>query len=231
MPRKKRGRPKSKAIIRYRKSKPTVKYRTRYVPKTARRKTKRESTFARVAKTSVALTCGMLTAKFVAKKFAAGGGEKEDWSWANYAIGAAGASLGGFAVSKLFKSRRAGEWFTLGGLGLVGYKIFTLEIAPKSQYLESWFGQDEDIYPEMSGYGRNSGDIWDGGRSQYVQGADGAWRPVDESHRMVGAEVVPASARFGADIVPADPSFGAEFEPADPSFGVSLEDQYNAAYQ
>ena len=98
----KKGKGKTKTIVKYRKSKPQIKYRTKQVKKVVYRKAR--SSFAGmniggVVKDAVPLFFGALICKFCAKKFGGhgqlnpktgaivGGGEGENWTWKNYAWG------------------------------------------------------------------------------------------------------------------------------------------------
>jgi len=241
--RKKRGGSSSKnTIIRYRKSKPVVKYRTRV--KTVNRYRKPKQTIlgginvGGALKDMLPLMCGALLAKFTAKKFAEGGAEGDNWTWKNYGWGLLGTTVAAVGTAALFRRSRIAQKVFEGGLLLLAYKIFTNELAPKSQYLDSWFGADEDIYPDMNGFGGpeaekwdlNEGDIYQGDETDYVYGADQAWRPVDEMHREVsGALIEQRDPSFGALIEKADPSFGVDIERADPTFG-SLETLYQKMY-
>lgn len=222
-----------KTIVKYR-TRPVTKWRTRY--KVIKPKAKR------VAKTLIGginvggalkdlfpLFCGALAAKFAAKKFAEGGAETENWTWKNYGWGILGMGIAAVGTSAIFRGRRnVAQKVFEGGLLLLTYKLFTNELAPRSEYLESWFGEDEDIYPDMSGYSDNvarEGDIWQNQNEAYVMGADGYYRPVSEMHR----QVLPQH-NMGIDIQPADPTFGIDIEPADPTFGKTITDEYEEAY-
>ncbi|MBN2256875.1 MAG: hypothetical protein JW704_03505 [Anaerolineaceae bacterium] len=258
---KKRRKTKPKTIVRYRQSKPTVKYRYRTKVKKVRSKPKNTLlggiNVSGALKDMMPLMCGALLAKFAAKKFAEGGAETENWTWKNYGWGLVGTAVAAVGTSAMFRRSRTAQKIFEGGLLLLAYKIFTNEIAPKSDYLNTWFGADEDIYPDMSyGFGADSpypdmsygaedldgepGDLWRGDETTYAMGADRAWRPVDEMHREIpdapttqgygyGVDIEPADPAFGVDFEPADPAFGVDFEPADPAFG-SLESVYKKMY-
>lgn len=167
-------------------------------------------------KSGVPLLFGALCAKFAAKKFAEGGSESDNWTYKNYLLALAGGFVAAFGTSAILKKRAAAQKVFEGALLLVGYKIFTGEIAPKNASLESWFGQtDFDPYGSL-GAVNGIGDIWQSGSSNYVRGVDGYWRPADESHRLpasrstqslpafVGDVLVDPSARYGDVLV--DPS-------------------------
>jgi len=140
-----------------------------------------------------------------AKKFTDGGADDENWGWKNYAFGLLGGMVAAFGAQALFKTRSGTTQKILeGSLLLTGYKIFVNEIAPSNTSMDEWFGEDDEALPEMSGaYGEEEeygaedlgpsaflpqaaggmGDIWQEDDEDFVQGADGAWRPIDEGHR------------------------------------------------
>jgi hypothetical protein len=136
-------------------------------------------------KSGVPLLFGALIAKFTAKKFADGGGEMDNWTWKNYSLGLVGGLVAAFATGAILKKRAAAQKVFEGALLLVGYKLFTNDIATQNPTLESWFGaNDFDPYGSLSD---GMGDIWQSGSSNYVRGVDGYWRPADESHRKLPA--------------------------------------------
>jgi hypothetical protein len=179
----------------------------------------------------IPLFCGAIICKFTAKKFVEGGGDREDWDWKNYALGLAGTIVAAFLSNAVFKGRgRVATLVFKGGLLLFFYKLFVNELVPKSSWLESWFGQAEDIYPDMSAdMEPDEGDVYqDGDGRDHTYGADRRHRPVDEMHRQ------PAVAQMGVVIEPADPNFGYEVVPASPTFGdageLTLSQRYAAAH-
>jgi hypothetical protein len=98
---------------------------------------------------------------------------------------------------------------------MAAYKIFTLEIAPRQESLNAWFGQDDEALPELpaGGYkGLGAGDILETPQGSYVLGADGEWRPVNDGNRMLGAvsPVDPTMGRLGGlgMVSPVDPTMG-----------------------
>ena len=182
-------------------------------------------------RSTIPLLLGALACKFTAKKFTDGGAEGDNWTWKNYAFGVLGTLVAAFATQALFKAKQGTATKVMeGGLLLVAYKIFTNEIAAKNDTLSEWFSGDESL-PEMdgyyAGYGEElspedftPGDIWQGDDTDYVMGEDGYWRPLDESHRAVGA--------LGAFVEPATPgmgALGAYVETATP--GMGGEDDFN----
>ena len=186
-----------------------------------------------VARDIIPIFMGALICKFAAKRFVKGGGEKEDWGWKNYGLGLAATVIAGLLSSAVFRGRGSiATSIIKGGLLLFLYKLFVNEVAPQSKWLESWFGADEDIYPDMSeDLDIEEDDIYTDGTSDVVYGADVRYRPVNEMHRQPPL-VAPASAEMGVTIEPADPTFGVETVPADPTFGkvTSLRDRYKRAY-
>lgn len=142
--------------------------------------------FGGAVKSTVPLLFGALVAKFAAKKFAAGGAESDNWSWKNYMLALAGGFVAAFGTNAVLRKRAAAQKVFEGALLLIAYKVFTNEIAPQNQSLESWFGADADFDPYAGiNYGvGEAGDIWQGGSEDYVKGVDGMWRPASEAHRM-----------------------------------------------
>ena len=155
-------------------------------------------------KSTVPLILGALACKFAAKKFTDGGADNENWTWKNYAFGLLGGMVAAFAAQALFKTKTGTTQKILeGALLLTAYKIFINEIVPTNSSMEEWFGEDDEALPDMSGayaglgageeMGPSAflpgatagvmGDIWQGNDENYVQGPDGAWRPVGEGHR------------------------------------------------
>ena len=174
------------------------------------------------AKSMVPLVVGALAAKFAAKKFAPGGGEMENWNWKNYALAAVGGFIAAFGTSALLRKRAAAQKVFEGALLLIGYKLFTNELAPMNQFTEAWFGQDTDVDPYMLGVGATPGDIWAGNDVDYVKGVDGAWRPMNEMHRLpprqMGDVMVTPDRRYsgmGDVMVTPDRRFGATPSPMD----------------
>jgi len=161
------------------------------------------------AKATIPLLFGAVAAKFTAKKFAEGGAEADNWTWKNYLLCLLGGFVAAAGTSSILKSRKSAQKVMEGAFLLAAYKFFTNELAPKSPTLEAWFGADDEFDP-YAGYG----DIWQGGETDYIQGVDGAWRPVDESHRLpqvaaYGDSLQRPSARFGDVVSRPSARFGA----------------------
>lgn len=156
------------------------------------------------AKSLVPLMFGALVAKFAAKKFADGGSESENWNWKNYAF--AGVATVGVALlaGAVLKKKVPAQKILEGGLLLLGYKLFTHEIAPMNTYTESWFGGAEDDFNPYSGLGEGEpGDLVEDNGETFIKGIDGYWRPASESHRL------PAASRSMGDVmVNPDPRYG-----------------------
>ena len=163
-------------------------------------------------KSTVPLLFGALVAKFAAKKFAEGGAESDNWSYKNYLLALAGGFVVAFGTSALLKKRAAAQKVFEGALLLIGYKIFTGEIAPKNPGLESWFGAADDFDPYQGTSVGDTGDIWQGGNEDYIKGYDGQWRPVSEAHRQpaydMGDVLVTPDSRYGDVLITPDPRYG-----------------------
>ena len=162
MAKKKKGKrksPKPKTIVKYKyRNKPKKKRGTRNPanPESLLGSTVAGVNVRQAFKDGIPLFMGMMSGKFLAKKFAEGGGEMENWNWKNY-LWCIGGGLGGGIVCRLVfgsKSRTAQMVF-LGAVGLAAYKLFTNDIAPRNATLEAWFGQDDTGLPEgyVGGYG------------------------------------------------------------------------------
>lgn len=160
---------------------------------------------------------GMLAANVLAKKFPGleGGTDRMDWTPGNYLGAGLGAILAGALAENI--RRGWGQKVFQGGMDLVFYKLLINEIAYKNPTLESWFGQDEPIHPDYLGdgygdfgelappdelgFGQDPMDLPDDTEEdvgaialgddgeEYVKGVDGYWRPVDESDRIVSADM------------------------------------------
>jgi hypothetical protein len=166
------------------------------------------------AKSTIPLLFGAISAKFVAKRFADGGAETDNWTWKNYLLGLAGGFGAALITSSILKTRVSAQKVMEGAFLLIGYKFFTNELAPKNATLEAWFGQDDDFDPYAGNddYG-DYGDIWRGGEQDFVRGLDGNWRPTDESHRL------PEKAGYGDIMVDPDPRFGDIYVDPDSRYG------------
>jgi len=155
---------------------------------------------------TVPLLAGALAAKFCAKKFTDDdGSESANWTWKNYALGLLGGFAAALIASVLLKAKgTTSQRLFEGALMLVAYKIFINEIASQNDSMKEWFGGYDAGYfdnpaamgpaqqfagPEESfdpyAGGAISGAIIQGEEDDYVQGMDGQWRPVSESHRDV----------------------------------------------
>lgn len=175
--------------------------------------------FGSVLKSTIAMGFGAIAGKFVAKRFAEGGGEADNWTWKNYLLCLGGGFIAAQFTRVFLNSTAKANDVMKGSALLALYKFITNEIAPANPTLEAWFGEEIDPYggygesfnPYADGYGY--GDIYQGGEQDWVQGIDGAWRPIDESHRLpdtagYGDVMVEPSARFGDVMVPVSSRYG-----------------------
>lgn len=217
-PKKEMAKTKALAKRKRRKSTPKtiIKYRTRKNPSKTRRLARRAGAYGKqtllgvnvqgAIKSTVPLLLGALACKFAAKKFADGGADGENWTWKNYAFGLVGGFVVAFGCQAVFKTKAGTTQKILeGALLLIGYKLFVNELAPTNDSLETWFGGDDDdaseYLPEMTGW-EGMGDIYQDGEVDYIQGEDGAWRPMDDDHRMPGGmgsteQLEPPTAEMG----------------------------------
>lgn len=244
---KKKGAPKmAKKKKRKAATKTIVKYRTRKNP-SVKKYARKAGGYAKqtllginvtgAMKSTIPLVLGALACKFTAKKFTDGGEYGEDWGWKNYAFGLLGGFVASFAAKSLFKtSNSTSQKILEGAFLLTAYNMLQNEFFPTNPSLEEWFGEeDEESLPDYSGaYGADMGpgdfapqaegvmgDIWQGEDIDYVQGEDGAWRPIDEGHRDVsgmGADDMlrPVTPQMGDDddmLRPVTPQMGTDFDP------------------
>lgn len=218
------------------KTKTIIKYRTRNPAKKSRggraatygKRTLAGINIGAAFKATFPLLLGALAAKFAAKKFTEGGADDQNWTWKNYGFGLLGGFIAAVASSAIFKSRgNTAQRVMEGAFLLIGYKIFINEIAAEHDTLESWFGEDEDYYPQDTQAGANEGDVYQARDGEnYVMGSDGYWRPVSEAHRtpLVG------DGGMGQEVMPVDPTMGSEVFPVDPTMGDPVLDEFNKAY-
>ena len=145
---------------------------------------------------------GQLACQFAAKKFAEGGGSLEFWGWKNYAMGLLGTFVSGIGADMI--KRGSGAEFIKGGMALMMYKAFTQKVANKSNFVQTYFG--EEVAPEYQQYLGYDGNYYSPGDEYlgedgevYLMGNDGVWRPTSENYRdpaLLGydmdGELVPA---------------------------------------
>lgn len=221
MPRgKKKGRKRGKKKRRANPSK--VKYVTRYATQTIA-----GIRMWSAAKSVIPMLLGAASAKFAAKRFTEGGAEGDNWTWKNYLFGLLGGTVAAIGTSALLKRTNAAQKVFEGALLLTAYKFLTNEVAPQNPTLEAWFGEDEDIDP-YEGVGQEYeeyGDIWRGEETDYVQGFDGGWRPVDESHRL------PAGDEYGDITVRPDSRYGDVMVTPEARYGYIGEVDTAAAFE
>jgi hypothetical protein len=142
---------------------------------------------------------GMMAAKWAAKKFpgVTGGGDKDDWAFSNYLAGGVGGFVAGFIAENL--KRGSGQKILEGAIDLLAYKILENEVIPKNAFLSEQFGADDEIMllgeddepiVMLGEDDAEEGDLLLGDDGElYMMGADGYTRPVDESHRILAAEL------------------------------------------
>lgn len=160
---------------------------------------------------------GMLAAKWMAKKFPGveGGGDQDNWTWANYLAGGFGGLLAGFIAENL--KRGAGQKVLEGAFDLMFYKMLQNEVIPESEFLTDQFGAYDDEPIVMLGEGQqaNAGDMLLGDDGQYyMMGQDGYTRPIDESHRQLAAQLAQNALQarpLNGDLQPPGP-LGGELE-------------------
>lgn len=216
---KKRAKPKARTKYRTR-TKTVVRYRTRKAPK--RRRRNPSSSFARTTlagvnlggavKNALPMLLGALAGKAAAKKFAAGGAESDNWTWANYLWALGGGLIAALGTSAIFKGKRAvSQRIFEGALLLTAYKFFTNDVAPRNSTLESWFGEDEtearlieSAAAAIDPYAGLFGDI--------TEAAEGDFQ-------MLGQHYTPAGV-MGGTVQQAGPRLGAVVEQAGPRLGV-----------
>lgn len=157
---------------------------------------------------------GQLACQFAAKKFADGGGSLEVWGWKNYMFGLLGTFVSGIGADMI--KRGSGAEFIKGGLALMMYKAFTQKLAAKSNFVQTYFG--EDVAPEYQQYLGTDGQYYSPGDQYlgddgevYLMGADGVWRPTSENYRDpallgygMGESVMPAGS-LGESVMPVGP--------------------------
>lgn len=165
--------------------------RKRRNPTTTRRSTGFLGPVEGAVKKTIPALGGAMAAKLIQRRWGGGSSETQNWDWKDYlfaALGTLGAALG----SKfLFRSTKATqEQIMAGGLTLIGFKLITNEIAPMSATLETWLGEDGNMYNEGDRYMTESGE-------SYVLGQNGEWLPEGIYPRMTG-DVVQSPSRLGA---------------------------------
>jgi hypothetical protein len=164
---------------------------------------------------------GMLAAQFFAKKFAEGGGANDvNWTWKNYAFGVLGTFVAGLGADMV--KRGSGQKFVQGGLAYLLVRAFVNELGPRSNFVETYFGQDGienqgGMILGTDGNAYSPGDTYLGADGEvYLLGANGVWHPTSENYRD------PALLGYGDDLAPVGPlGFGQDLEPVGP-LGASL---------
>jgi len=160
---------------------------------------------AGAAKSMIPMVLGALAAKLAQKRF--GDKTSEDasggWTWKDYLVGAAGGLVASLGSRYLFKANpQTSQKVLEGAFTILLFKLITQEIVPMSSTAKDWLGAD-DMLGEgetWSGYGQETygqetygqetygiGDLFESPEGvQYVLGADGQWRPIDSSNRLIG---------------------------------------------
>lgn len=243
---KRRGRPKTKTIVKYRTRNPEVFVNP--APSRGRRayqygrQTIGGINIGSAFKSMFPLLLGALAAKAAAQKLGDKGKEGQNWSYKEYGFALLGGFVMAVAVSMIFKAKgTTAQKVMEGAFMIVGYKIFINEIASEHEALRAWFEGDNDAYP-LEGYSQDAypSDVMEGYKpgdmyqakdgETYVLGDDNYWRPISESHRT------PVFSGFGQAVKPVDPtmgSFGQAVRPVDPtmgSFGQSMLEDFRRAY-
>lgn len=184
-------------------------------------------------KGTIPLLLGALAAKFAAKKFTDGGADNESWTWKNYAFSLLGGFVTAFGAQAIFKTKPGTtQKIFEGAMLLTAYKVFINEIVPQNASMQTWFGEDDALpdYDGVGAYGQPDyyrqmygqadmgpeaflpapagiGNIYQADDDDYIQGGDGHWRPISESHRIPNAmrggygatqPMDPVSAQMGA---------------------------------
>lgn len=230
MPKKKRKKRRAAPKTRTRtRTKTVVRYRTRRASKKRRRnpsgRAYAKQTLLGVnipgaVKDALPMLLGALAGKAAAKKFALGGGEGDNWSWANYLWCLGGSLIAAFGTQAIFKGKRgtAQKVFT-GGMVLAAYKFFTNDIAPRNATLESWFGQDAEEARLIESASRAI-DPYSGMFGDVTEQPEGDFQ-------MLGRGYDPSMGQY---IEPATPQMGQYIEPATARMG-GVTDMFEKAYE
>lgn len=220
MPKKKRKKRRAapKTRTRTSRTKTVVRYRTRSAPKkrrrnpSARRYAKQTLLGVNIpgaVKDALPMLLGALAGKAAAKKFALGGAEADNWTWANYLWCLGGSLIAAFGTQAIFKGKRgtAQKVFT-GGMVLAAYKFFTNDIAPRNATLESWFGQDAQEARLIESAARSI-DPYSGMFGDVTEQPEGDFQMLGRGYDpTMGQYIEPATARMGQYVEPATPGMG-----------------------
>lgn len=161
---------------------------------------------------------GIFAAKFGANKMSDMGGDHEDWDMKAYLGAGIGAYLGGVLANAIKPGK--GQAVANAGIGYAIFKAVRNELIPKSEFAMNQLGdQAEDtIHPDYMGMGDDYGEdeyydapgdvlLGEGGEADYMM-TEGGWRAMDESDRMMGSAIVPATAELGSQVVEATAEMG-----------------------
>jgi len=147
---------------------------------------------------------GMAASFLARKKFGKADKFSDKWEMRDYLmtiLGGVGASL--LAKNAFRASPNTAHNILKGSIAVVMLKVLQDQIIPQSSTMQAWFG-GEAGEGAWNGYGAadpyllgasaetyQPGDLYLGESGEtFVMGEDGQWRPVDESHRMLGESLV-----------------------------------------
>lgn len=152
-------------------------------------------------KMALAGTVGALLTQFAAKKWGTTGGANENWGVKAYGMGALGGIVGAILADSVKKG--SGKYVLQGAFTLLAYKAFVNEVASKNETLGKYFGEnDEQMLLGQDEPEYLAGDVYtDSLGENYVLGTDGNWRPIDESHRLMGDDELGEEYLLGESLV------------------------------
>lgn len=175
---------------RRRKSTRTTKRRRTYRrnPTTRRRVARRATSglsFKKALKNVVALDIGMFSAKFAAKLWGADATEIDPNSWdaMSYIKAGAGAVGAGFLANMIKPG--LGQKVMEGGLAFTMFKALENEVIAGNATASKWLGEDDAYVYDGIGAEDPNVLVLDDEETPYMQGANGEYLPLDESHRML----------------------------------------------
>jgi len=137
-------------------------------------------------------TIGAGAGMLIRKKFGSVSNFSDNWEMKDYLMAGLGGVGAAIIAKHVFRASPAtSRNIAVGGLLLVGIKLFQDELLQKSDTLKAWFGE-ESSEGSWAGLGAEDagllpGDVTMGDDGEpYVYGEDGQWRPADDSHRLMG---------------------------------------------
>jgi hypothetical protein len=173
-------------------------------------------------KNALPMFLGALAGKAAAKKFADGGAETDNWTWANYLWCLGGGLIAALGTSAIFKGGRAtSQRIFEGALLLTGYKFFTNDVAPRNSTLESWFGQDDAREAALIESAARAIDPYSGIFGEITEAPEGDFQMLGQHYvpaSAMGQHYVPASV-LGQAVTPATSRLGQIIEPATARLG------------